>query len=232
MSAFVDGHQWNIGRFEHSHESGIDADLQAAFQRGETIVQVLQDNELVAYFSLKDTVRKSAIQAILHLKQQGIQSVMLTGDNEHTAKTIAHDVGVTDYRGDCLPDDKVTFIQTLKQHGKKVLMIGDGINDAPSLVTADLGVAMGSGTDASLETADIIMMNDNLLHIPYLMTMAKHMQTIIRQNVVFSISVIVLLLITNLFGFVELRFGVLGHELSTILVILNSLRMLSPRIRL
>ena len=231
MSAVVHGQQWNIGRFDHKGESGIEADLRAAYERGETVVQVVRDHELIAYFSLKDTIRKSAIQAILQLKKMRIQSVMLTGDNDHTAKTIARDVGVSDYRGNCLPEDKVTYIQALKQQGKKVLMIGDGINDAPSLVTADLGVAMGSGTDVSLETADIIMMNDNLLHIPYLLRMAKHMQTIIRQNVVFSISVIMFLLVTNLFGFVVLRYGVLGHELSTILVIVNSLRMLSPRIR-
>ena len=231
MSAFVDGHTWTIGRFDYQSEKGIAENLKGAYQRGETVVLIARDEELVAYFSLKDTIRDSSKIAIQQLKSMGIQTIMLTGDNQHTAQAIATEVGLDGFVGDCLPEGKVAYIQAQKQVGKKVLMIGDGINDAPSLVTADLGIAMGSGTDVSLETADIVMMNNNLMNIPYLMKLTRHMQGIIRQNVVFSISVIVLLLLTNLFGFVILRYGVIGHEVSTILVILNSLRMLSPRVR-
>ncbi len=231
MQAEMDGHTWHIGRFDYQSEKEISEKLKGAYQRGETVVLVIRDQELVAYFSLKDTIRDSSKQAIQHFKTMGIQTIMLTGDNRHTAEAIANEVGLDGFVGDCLPEGKVAYIQKQKQAGKKVLMIGDGINDAPSLVTATLGIAMGSGTDVSLETADIVMMNNNLMNIPYLMKLTRHMQSIIRQNVVFSISVILLLLVTNLFGLVVLRYGVIGHEVSTILVILNSLRMLSPRIR-
>jgi Cd2+/Zn2+-exporting ATPase len=231
MQAETGGHIWHIGRFDYQSEKEMSEKLKGAYQRGETVVLVIRDQELVAYFSLKDTIRESSKQAIQQLRSMGIQTIMLTGDNAHTAEAIANEVGLDGFVGDCLPEGKVAYIQEQKQAGKKVLMIGDGINDAPSLVTATLGIAMGSGTDVSLETADIVMMNNNLMNIPYLMKLTRHMQSIIRQNVVFSISVILLLLVTNLFGLVVLRYGVIGHEVSTILVILNSLRMLSPRIR-
>jgi len=231
MSADVDGHTWHIGRFDYQSEKGMTEKLNGAYQRGETVVLVVRDEELVAYFSLKDTIRDSSKVAIQQLKKMGIQTIMLTGDNEHTAQAIAKEVGLDGFVGDCLPEGKVAYIEAQKKLGKKVLMTGDGINDAPSLVTADLGIAMGSGTDVSLETADIVMMNNNLMNIPYLMKLTRHMQGVIRQNVVFSISVILFLLVTNLFGLVVLRYGVIGHEVSTILVILNSLRMLTPRVR-
>ena len=224
-----DGHTWRIGRFPVSNNPELESAIQRAQTNGETIVMVTRDDELVGYISLMDTIRPGIQQAIQALKKLGVQPVMLTGDNAFTAKKIAQSVGIDTYFSECLPDDKVKHIQSFKEKGHRVLMVGDGINDAPSLVTADLGVAMGDGTDVSLETADVVMMNNNLANIPYLMRISRRMKTIILQNVVFSISVIAMLLIANLFGFVLLTFGVLGHELSTILVILNSLRLLIDR---
>jgi len=231
MELEFEGHVWRIGRFPVSNNAELEVAIQQAQTHGETIVMVTRDEELVGYVSLIDTVRPGIDQAIQALKQLGVLPVMLTGDNAFTAKKIAHFVGIDTFFSECLPDDKVQHIQTFKQKGHRVLMVGDGINDAPSLVTADLGVAMGDGTDVSLETADVVMMNNNLANIPYLMRISRRMKTIIFQNVVFSISVITILLIANLFGLVLLTYGVLGHELSTILVILNSLRLLSDRPR-
>jgi Cd2+/Zn2+-exporting ATPase len=151
---------------------------------------------------------------------------MITGDKEETAKAMAQQMNIPTVHANCLPQEKVDVVERYRKQGKHVLMIGDGINDAPSLASASVGVSMGDGTDVSLETADIVMMNNNLSNIPYLLSLSKRTQTIIMQNVVFSISIIFILLLSNIAGLIVLRFGVLGHELSTILVILNSLRLL------
>jgi Cd2+/Zn2+-exporting ATPase len=151
---------------------------------------------------------------------------MLTGDTIETAHAIASHVGIDNVRGNCLPEDKLAVVQSYANQGKPILMIGDGINDSPSLAAATLGVSMGDATDVSLETADIIMMNNNLENIPYLFRLARKMKLITLQNIAFSMTVIGILLTTNLFGFIELRSGVISHEVSTILVVLNSLRLL------
>jgi Cd2+/Zn2+-exporting ATPase len=168
-----------------------------------------------------------AVKALISL---GVEPVMITGDKEETARAIAVQMQIPTVHANCLPEEKVEVIENYRQQGKHVLMIGDGINDAPSLAIASIGVSMGDGTDVSLETADIVMMNNNLANIPYLLTLSKRTQAIILQNVIFSISVILLLLLSNIAGLIVLRLGVLGHELSTILVILNSLRLLRIKV--
>jgi len=129
----------------------------------------------------------------------------------------------------CLPDEKVDWIRRLRETDGQVAMIGDGINDAPALAGASVGVAMGAGTDVALETADIVLMKDDLSSLPYLFRMSRQMNRIIRQNIVFSLSVIGLLLLSNFFQVITLPLGVIGHEGSTLLVILNGLRLLLYR---
>ena len=150
---------------------------------------------------------------------------MLTGDNNSSAGSIANILGLDKYIANCYPEDKLNII-TKNQKMKEVLMVGDGLNDAPALQVAELGISMGSGTDISLETADIIIMNNNLSSIPYLFKLSKKMNLIINQNIIFSLLIICLLLLSNVFGLIALPLGVLVHEGSTILVILNSLRLL------
>jgi Cd2+/Zn2+-exporting ATPase len=229
LIASVNGVEWKVGKFDFETTPSTTLALDKACEEGYTIVKIIKGDILVGFITLMDTIRPNIQQAIQALIAMGIRPVMLTGDNHMTAKTIAAQVGINDYHGNCMPEDKVKIIQEYKAKGHHVLMIGDGINDAPSLVTADLGIAMGDGTDVSLETADIVMMTNDLSNIPYLMTIAKRMRIIILQNVVFSISVIAILLISNLWGLILLTYGVFGHELSTILVILNSLRLLRAK---
>ena len=151
---------------------------------------------------------------------------MLTGDNEKTAQVIARESGVNDYIAECLPETKVDHIKELNKKYTTVGMVGDGINDAPALATATVGIAMGDGTDVAIETADVVLMKNNLLKIEYAIRMSKKMQRIVKQNMTFSVLVIILLVLSNLFQAINLPLGVIGHEGSTILVILNGLRML------
>jgi Zn2+/Cd2+-exporting ATPase len=229
LVATIDHNIWKVGRFAFTSDSNIEKKLEKIKKQGQTIVYVIKNDLLVAVVTLMDTIRPNILEAISSLKKYGIQSVMLTGDNAASANLIASEVGIDKFYSECMPEDKVKVIQDYRRQGHQVLMIGDGINDAPSLVSANIGVSMGDGTDVSLETADIVMMNNDLRNIPYLMKITKKMNTIVLQNVVFSISVITLLLMTNLFGFVDLTYGVFGHEVSTILVILNSLRLLKSK---
>ena len=221
------GMHFQVGKFAMTVSPTFEKIYQTTIADGKSTVNIVLNGKLIGFIALQDTVREEAKIAIQELIALNIQPVMLTGDKEETAKAIALKMNIAKVHANCLPEDKVKIVSEYKAALKQVLMIGDGINDAPSLATASIGVSMGDGTDVSLETADIIMMNNNLRHIPYLVKLSKRTQMIITQNVVFSISVIALLLLSNIAGLIILRLGVLGHELSTILVILNSLRLLS-----
>ncbi|MDQ0201664.1 P-type E1-E2 ATPase [Neobacillus ginsengisoli] len=164
--------------------------------------------------------------AIRELNEMGIKTIMMTGDNEQTAQVIAEESGISEYYASCLPETKVQTVKELKEKNKTVAMVGDGINDAPALATASVGIAMGEGTDVALETADVVLMKNDLSPLAQAIRLSKRMNTIVKQNVIFSLSVILLLICSNFFQILGLPFGVIGHEGSTILVILNGLRLL------
>lgn len=225
----VDNEEWVIGK-EYLSNNTTDPfygdQVAKLASGGKTVVFVSHNNEVVALYALKDTIRKDAVEAIKSLHKRGIKTVMLTGDNELTAQAVAEELGIEDYIAECLPDEKVEEIKIIMKNGSKVAMIGDGINDAPALATADLGIAMGEGTDVALETADMVLMKNDLNRITNTIDLSKRMNRIVKQNIYFSISVIGLLIISNLFQVIDLPLGVIGHEGSTILVILNGLRLL------
>lgn len=193
---------------------------------GKTVIFMKDDQGIALLVAMKDTVRDEAKQAVKSLQDLGIHVAMLTGDNEKTAKVIAKESGVNEYIAECLPETKVNHIKHYLKDYQYVGMVGDGINDAPALATATVGIAMGGGTDVALETADVVLMKNNLAKIAYTVRLSRKMQRIVKQNVIFSISVIALLIASNFLQIVDLPFGVIGHEGSTILVILNGLRML------
>jgi len=194
---------------------------------GKTVIFMKDHKGIVATVALQDTLRSEAIEAIKQLKQAGILTIMLTGDNEKTASAIAKQAGLDSYVAECLPEMKVNHLKRLLVEHKNVGMVGDGINDAPALAAATSGIAMGEGTDVALETADIVLMQNDLRRISYAIKLSRKMQRIVKQNVLFSISIIMALIVSNFLQVVDLPLGVISHEGSTILVILNGLRMLN-----
>lgn len=226
MTADIDDILWKIGRFEANVNAKCEETLNVAKAEGHSIIYIIKNDEMIGFVALSDTMRDYVKDVMKELNILNIKTVLLTGDHEDTAKVIAREADIKTYYANCLPEDKVTHVEALQKEYGKVLMVGDGINDAPALAIADVGVAMGAGTDVSLETADIVFMNNKLENLPKLINLARRMRRITIQNIVFSTSVITFLMITNLFGIIDLPIGVIAHEGSTILVILNSLRLL------
>ncbi|SCX65324.1 heavy metal translocating P-type ATPase [Lysinibacillus fusiformis] len=234
MKGIVHNKEYQVGKPEfvnaqHANDFANGAAGKLATQ-GKTVIFIRDQNGIVALTALKDTVRNEAKKAVSLLKELGIQVVMLTGDNEKTAKVIAKEAGVTEYVAECLPETKVTEMKRLLSQHQFVGMVGDGINDAPALATATTGIAMGEGTDVALETADVVLMKNDLSKIAYAVRLSRKMQRIVKQNIIFSIGVIIFLIASNFLQVVDLPLGVIGHEGSTILVILNGLRMLNKNV--
>ncbi|WP_214772552.1 heavy metal translocating P-type ATPase [Exiguobacterium sp. s39] len=228
IEATVDGVTYRIGK--RAFHDGLDdpfvAIEQSLKEQGHTIVYVSNGAQIVALYALRDTIRPEAKTAIAALNDLGIATIMLTGDNPVTAAAISREAGLTDFVAECLPEDKVRYIKQYQTEGRTVAMVGDGINDAPALALAHVGIAMGEGTDAALETADVVLMKNDLGRLAYAVHKARKMNRIVKQNITLAIGVILLLIASNLSQFLIMPFAVVGHEGSTILVILNGLRLL------
>jgi len=228
VSAILNGTEYKVGKkeFVTMKQNPLIHFEQQWEQEGNTIVYVGTQDKVVAIFSLKDLVRNESKQALSTLNKLGVQTVMITGDSEQTAKAIAAESEINEYFASCLPDEKVSIVKKLKDNYGQVAMVGDGINDAPALATANVGIAMGGGTGVALETADVVLMKNDLTKISKAIILSKRMNKIVKQNIIFSLSVIAFLICSNYLQIIDLPYGVIGHEGSTILVILNSLRLL------
>lgn len=196
--------------------------------KGKSVVIIGSQEKIIGIIAVSDTIRETSASALKALKQSGVkQTVMLTGDNEGTAKMVSSEANVNRYFAELLPEDKVDAIKQLQNEGHKVAMVGDGINDAPALATADIGIAMGgAGTDTAMETADIVLMADNLDKLPHTMKLSKKALTIIKQNIWFSIIIKVIALALIFPGWLTLWMAVLSDTGAALIVILNAIRLL------
>ncbi len=201
---------------------------QSFQQAGKTLMWVAMDKTAVGVIALADTLRSEASSTMQALKAAGVShTIMLTGDNERSASAIAAQIGLTEFRADLLPEDKLTVIRELVKNYGQVAMIGDGVNDAPALANATVGIAMGgAGTDVALETADVALMGDDLSKLPFAVGLGRATRAIIVQNLFISLGVIALLIITSLTGIVSIGIAVVFHEGSTLVVVANALRLL------
>ncbi len=208
--------------------STVDAYVNEVQNNGKTVVIIGTESNIFGVISIADTIRENSSFALKSLLSSGIkQTVMLTGDNAGTAKLIASKVNVKRYFANLLPEDKVEAVKNLQKEGYKVAMVGDGINDAPALATADLGIAMGgAGTDTAMETADIVLMADNLEKLPHTIKLSKRSLAIIKQNIWFSILIKIIALVLIFPGWLTLWMAVLSDTGAALIVILNGLRLL------
>lgn len=183
--------------------------------------------EIQLLIAVADEIRDSSIEVISSLNDLGINTVMLTGDNQMNAYTIGKQVGVSSIEANLLPEDKLNFIKKLRNDHNSVAMVGDGVNDAPALAASTVGVAMGgAGTDTALETADIALMSDDLSKLPYTIKLSRKALQIIKQNITFSLAIKLIALLLVVPGWLTLWIAIFADMGATLLVTLNSLRLL------
>lgn len=206
----------------------IDLKMSELESGGHTAMIVHQDDHYLGIISAMDIARPEAISTLTALKKMGIKRmIMLTGDNQKVADAIAKNIGITDPMGNLLPEDKVDAIVQLKQQVGNVAMVGDGVNDAPAMARSTVGIAMGAaGSDVALETADIALMADKLDNLPFAIGLSRKAKQIIKQNLVISLGMVVILVPMTILGVIAIGPAVVGHEGSTLLVVLNALRLL------
>ncbi len=230
----VDGEEVLLGSHRLFDERGlcdhsIDGELERLESAGATAILVSRAGRLVGVLGLGDEIRPGAAEAVTALRNDGVETAMLTGDNRRTAEAIAERLGITEWSADLLPEDKVGSVLRLQERWGAAAMVGDGVNDAPALASAHVGIAMGRGTDAALETADVALMGDDLRRIPETIRLGRAMRRVIRQNIALSLLVKAAVLGLALTGHGSLWAAVAADMGASFLVVANGLRLLDPR---
>jgi Cd2+/Zn2+-exporting ATPase len=206
-------------------------DLEA---KGNTVIPVAIDGELAGLLVISAVVRPESKQAITALREMGVeQTILITGDNDAVARAIGEELGVDRVHAQTLPEEKLEIIRELQARGDRIVYVGDGVNDAPALAATDIGVAMGTiGTAVAMETADIVLLTDRLESLPYLIDLSRSALVVIRNNVIFSMSVNVLSVLLGGFGIIGPVVGAVMHEVSALPVVANSARLINRKPRL
>ena len=231
IEARVEGEVYLLSAPDKLPAGILDAAAHAAVEQqeaqGQTVVALVRDQQLLGTLALRDTLRPDALRAVQDLKQLGVQGVILTGDNPRAAAAIAGELGL-EFRAGLLPADKVAEVNRLNQH-TPLAMVGDGINDAPAMKAATIGIAMGSGTDVALETADAALTHNRLTELAGMISVARATHANIRQNIAIALGLKGLFLVTTLLGLTGLWLAVLADTGATVLVTANALRLLARK---
>ncbi|MDL2209392.1 heavy metal translocating P-type ATPase [Desulfovibrio sp. OttesenSCG-928-O18] len=229
VSGVIEGEKWFLGNHRmvedlHKCSPELEEKIFALEKQGRSVVALVGDSGVQGLFAVADTLRDTSIEAIRELKTLGVRTIMLTGDNEHTARAIAEQVGVDAYRGNLLPEDKLRAVEELEKSGK-VGMVGDGINDAPALARADIGFAMAAaGTDTAIETADVALMDDDLRKIPRFIRLSRSTYAILVQNIVLALGVKAIFLALTFLGQATMWMAVFADVGTSLMVVANGLR--------
>jgi len=236
--AELSGHKITVGNLNLMNEHGIVMDeestshIDSESALGRTPVVVADDSQALGIISIADTLRESVSNDISHMKATGVKEViMLTGDNPSVANEIARRVGIDEAYSNLLPEDKAKHVEEYRQQGHRVIVVGDGVNDAPALASANVGIAMGiAGTDVAMETAGIVLMTDDLGKVARVMELSRKALSVIKQNVIFSLAVNVMGLLLSTQGLVSPVLASVIHEGNALIVVFNSLRLLGSRL--
>lgn len=232
VKGVIGGRTYYLGNHRLIHEQGrcsdaLELQLSALEEQGKTVILLTEEQSVHGLFAVADTVKEGSRQAIDELRALGIKTVMLTGDNVHTAKAIAAQVGLDDARGDLLPEDKLKAIESLSEKGGAVGMVGDGINDAPALARADIGFAMGAaGTGTAIETADVALMDDDLRKLPRFVRLSRDTHALLVQNILLALGIKAVFLVLTLLGMGTMWMAVFADVGASLLVVGNGLRLL------
>lgn len=232
VKASLDGQRYHLGNHHLVETLGIcsaalEAKLDELEQQGKTVVLLCGTTGVLALFAVADTVKETSREAIAQLHALGVKTMMLTGDNPHTAAVIGRQVGIDDVRGNQLPIDKQQAIQALRAQGQQVGMVGDGINDAPALAEAQIGFAMGAaGTDTAIETADVALMDDDLRKIPRFIRLSQQTAVVLKQNIALALGIKTVFLALTLLGQGSMWMAVFADMGASLLVVFNGLRLL------
>lgn len=228
LTADYQGHTYTVGkpqRFTHA-PALFRQRAMALGQQGKTVIFVAVDQTVVGLIALMDEAKSSAKAAIAYLKHHDIQPVMITGDAKQTGEAVAADLGIKQVVTNVLPDQKVAVVKQLQETMRPIAMVGDGVNDAPALANAEVGIAMGSGTDVAIDVADVVLIKNDLSRLAFAHQVSTKMNRIVVENLVFSMAVVLLLVTLNVLQLTNIAWGVFLHEGSTLMVILNGLRLL------
>ncbi len=227
------GDNFVIGNLQLMEDYGVNVGLRAKEdyikqqKMGNTAIFAAKNGEVVGIISIMDQIREDAFETITALRNKGVgKLVMLTGDNVYSAEKVSGILGLDEYHAELMPDDKMRYIEREKEAGRRVMMVGDGINDAPALAFADVGIAMGhGGTDIAMETADVVLMGSRMEQLAHGFTISKATYRVMLQNTAIALLTVALLLGGVLYGYIHLASGMLIHEVSILLVILNAMRL-------
>ena len=220
-------HTYRIGKPSSFATLGkYTAIVEQWMNEGKTVVVLSEDHLVVGAVALLDTPKEEAKQVIDYFKEENIQTMLLTGDSIQTAEAIANELEVDEVRANVLPEEKANTLKEWSMKYPTIAMVGDGINDAPALVNAEVGIAMGKGTDVAVESSDIVLMNSQLDSLKTLHKVSKLMMTVTKQNLIFSLLIVIILVLLNFLGWSDLTLGVVLHEGSTVVVLLHALRLI------
>ncbi|MFC6348519.1 heavy metal translocating P-type ATPase [Vagococcus carniphilus] len=224
------GNTYRIGKPSQFKQvsSQVEQLNHAYAEQGKTVVYFSENDSVVGLIAMMDLPNENAKSVISYLKEQGIHTTMITGDAEKTGRAVANQLGMDQVIGNVLPENKSAIVEDLEKQYGSTAMVGDGVNDAPALVKADIGVAMGEGTDIAIDVADVVLMQNDLTKLGYAHRISKRLDKVVMQNIVFSMFIVLLLVVLNIIGKMNLPLGIIAHEGSTLIVLFNGLRLLKP----